>query len=181
MKLIEPRGTSATEDHSPWSRLVQQCSPQVVSSLLARGVAFHDAVELTQLAWARLWEQQVAGKLTQFPVPALAVSQARFLALEAYRQGRGRDQVPLSEAAEVPDERPSADDRVVSMQTLVRLRAALQQCTPSQRRVFEAVMRSPGATAEALGRELQLSTQRVRQVMCEVRQKLRLELERDDD
>lgn len=181
MPLYLPRGKPSQETETAWSRLVQRCTPQVIAALLARGIALHDAVELTQRAWTRLWEQQVSGKLTQFPSAQLAIAQARFLAIDTFRQSSAHPQAPLCDAEAVVDEQPSAGDRIASAQTIALLQRALTGCTPAERRIFETAMQSPGTGAEAIGHRLGLSAQRVRQVVCEVRRKLRKAMEDHHD
>lgn len=168
-------------DARAWSVLVERHNHRVVLSLLAGGVRADRARDVAQDAWVRLWEQQRRGKLSALVLPALAITQARFLAIEHAR----RIDVTRPSAEEpairwVPDPAPGAEERIVGGEQLRRAQAALDACHPTAQRVFRAVYDDPDKPHADVAREVGLSLQRVRQIVCEVRKKLRAVLEGED-
>jgi RNA polymerase sigma-70 factor (ECF subfamily) len=57
----------------------------------------------------------------------------------------------------------------------------LSRCSPSARRVFRLAYGGEGLSHSEVAQRVGLSLQRVRQILCEVRAKLRLELEREKE
>jgi RNA polymerase sigma-70 factor (ECF subfamily) len=55
--------------------------------------------------------------------------------------------------------------------------AALKRCAPGARRVFEFVYEHPELSYTEVAGHLRLSSQRVKQIVCEVRKQLRAALE----
>jgi len=165
-----------------WQALVARHDHRVVLSLLARGIPLDRAREIAQDTWARLIEQQRAGRLERLELPGLAIAQAGFFALEDRRR-RGRD-IPIEEAPDatsVPDPATSAEERLVSRAQLEAARAELARCSSAARGVFHLVYDNPGVPHAEAARHLGLSVQRVRQTLCEVRAKLRAALEATDE
>lgn len=173
-----------TGDREAWNVLISRHDHRVVLSLLARGVALARARELAQQAWARLFVQQRAGRLERLELPGLAIRQASFLALEDTRR-RAPDS-PLSDGAttaDLVDPAASIEERLIRRDELRRAQAELARCSPAARRVFTFIYANPGMRHAEAARRLGLSVQRVRQVLCEVRARLRaaIETESSDD
>jgi DNA-directed RNA polymerase specialized sigma24 family protein len=161
-------------DAGAWSRLIERHTHRVVVSLLARGLPIDRARELAQETWLRLIESQRAGRLASLALPGLAIVQAGFLAANE-RRGLLPGGAVEGETLAAPG--GSAEDRVIDRQQLDRVREALAACSPSARRVFEFVYDHPELTYAEASAQLGLSSQRVKQIVCEVRKRLRLSLE----
>jgi RNA polymerase sigma factor (sigma-70 family) len=157
-------------ERSAWQALIQLHSRRVLVSLLAQKLRHDQAQELVQETWMRLMEQQRLGKLSALSLPALAISQARFLLLDEQR----RRKPDASEAAhhDPPDERSNPEERAMSSQQLERLRVRLRACAPSAQKVFRLVYEEQLGHEQVAAR-VGLSLQRVRQILCELRKELR--------
>jgi RNA polymerase sigma factor (sigma-70 family) len=167
-------------DRDAWEALVALHDRRVVVSLLARGVPLDRARDLSQETWARLWEQQRAGKLGRLELPGLAVRQASFLAIdEARRRARSRAE-DIDAASELPDGARRIDDDLVSKERAARALSELERLSPRAREVFTAVYERPDIPHAETADRLGLSVQRLRQTLCEVRARLRAAMEDDD-
>ena len=170
-------------DRGAWNELIAKHNHRVIVSLLARGVRIDRARDLAQDAWVRLIEQARRGNLREMILPGLAIAQAGFLALEDVRKkqpaapGATLDAL-LGHLHEV-DPSQTAEERLLSTEQLARAAEALRSCHPMARRVFEMVYEDPDARHADVAREVGLSLQRVRQIVCEVRKKLRVAIEGD--
>lgn len=168
-----------------WSALVARHNHRVVVTLLARGVRVDRAKDIAQEAWIRLVEQQRVGKLDRLQLPGLAIAQAAFLALEAARrEATARRHDPIDEpsiAAALADPRCDAETRMVTEQRVDRAVEVLSGCSPSAKRVFRLAYGGDGLSHTEVAEKVGLSLQRVRQILCEVRAKLRIALEGDDE
>jgi RNA polymerase sigma-70 factor (ECF subfamily) len=161
-------------DATGWARLIERHNHRVVVSLLARGLLIDRARELAQETWLRLIESQRAGRLATLELPGLAIVQAGFLAAN---ERRGLVPGADLDGETLPAPGGSAEDRAIDRQQLERVRRALGACPPSARRVFEFVYDHPELTYAESAARLGLSSQRVKQIVCEVRKRLRLSLE----
>lgn len=157
-----------------WDDAIRRHDRRVYLSVLALGLGPDRAREITQAAWARLVEQHRRGALEQIELPGLAIRQARFLAFNELERSRVERRV----LAAVPDPPSSPDtERVVGgREEIERVLAALATCSPTARKVFRLVYAVPGGTAAAAAKEVGLSLQRVRQILCETRQHIRRHL-----
>ena len=158
-----------------WDDAVRRHDRRVYLSVLALGLMPERAREITQAAWTRLIEQHQRGALDEIELPGLAIRQARFLAFNELSRNRTESRV----LAAVPDP-PAAPDteRVVgSRQEIERVLTALATCSPTARKVFRLVYATPGGTASRAAKEVGLSLQRVRQILCETRRHIRRALE----
>jgi RNA polymerase sigma factor (sigma-70 family) len=164
-----------------WSSLVARHNHRVVVSLLARGVRVDRAKDIAQEAWIRLVEQQRLGKLERLQLPGLAIAQAAFLALEAgRREAIARRHDPIDEpavAARLTDPRCDAETRMVTEERVDRAVEVLSACSPSAKKVFRLAYGGDGLSHTEVAQRVGLSLQRVRQILCEVRAKLRTALE----
>lgn len=165
-------------DAGAWSRLVERHNHRVVVSLLARGQPIERARELAQETWLRLIESQRAGRLATLVLPGLAIVQAGYLASNE-RRGLVRS-AALDSDRELPAPGGSAEDQAIDRQQLERVRAALGDCPPAARRVFEFVYDHPELSYAEAAVRLGLSSQRVKQIVCEVRKRLRRSLGEDE-
>jgi RNA polymerase sigma-70 factor (ECF subfamily) len=168
-------GAALAGDAHAWARLIERHDRRVVVSLLGRGLPIDRAKEIAQETWLRLIESQRAGRLEALVLPGLAIVQAGFLAANERRiQLRGGG---LVDEAGVPAPGRTAEDRVIDREQLDRVAGALRACSPAARRVFEFVYEHPELSYAEAGVELGLSSQRVKQIVCEVRKRLRESLE----
>jgi RNA polymerase sigma factor (sigma-70 family) len=168
-------------DRDAWSALVQRHNHRVVVALLARGVRVDRAKDIAQEAWMRLVEQQRQGRLDRLQLPGLAITQATFLSLEAARRESGvRKHEPIDEpamAAVLADPRDDAESRLVTEERVERAIEVLSGCSASAKQVFRLAYGGDGLSHAEVAERVGLSLQRVRQILCEVRAKLRTALE----
>ena len=163
------------EPQPSWDQAIRTHDRQVYLSVLALGLAPDRAREIAQAAWTRLIEQHARGVLASVELPGLAIRQARFLAFNELRRGRTEART----LAAVPDDTPGPDvERIAaSRQEVERVLAALATCSPNARKVFRIVYATPGGSAATAAKQLGLSLQRVRQILCETRAHIRRALE----
>jgi len=164
-------------DDGAWNELVRRHDHRVVVSLLARGIRVVRARELANETWLRLVQKQRAGQLRELALPGLAIRQAAFLALDDLRSAD--TQRVLMDARRVDqavDRSADPERRAIHGQRLERAQAALGRCGPRGREIFLLVYRDHMAHAEVADR-LGISLQRVRQSLCEVRKRLKTEME----
>ena len=177
---VDAHGEVVSGERVDWNDLMRRHGHRVVVSLLGRGVAVDRAKDLAQDAWMRIIAQHEAGRLPMMRVPGLVVAQAMFLARDEERRRRRRDALhaPVLEAraCEPPSEHPPLERRIAARQDLRRVLEVVAASYPSARKVF-ALSYGPRALAPAeIAAELGLSCQRVRQIICELRKRLRDEL-----
>lgn len=173
-------------DAAAWSALVAQHNRKVVVALLARGAPIEQAKDLAQETWLRLIESQRAGRLASISLPGLAIVQAGYLLHNAQREGRhvanaaeprdpGGDSDGWSGPAST-DPAPLPEELVLHRDRVERVASALSTCPPSARRVFEFVYDHPELPYTDVAARFGLSTQRIKQTVCEVRKRLRAAL-----
>lgn len=161
-----------------WGVLIARHQRRVLVALLAEGLGLHDARDVSQDAWVRVWQQHQAGALASLQLPGVVVTQARFLARDLLRRRRA---APHEGQAAVPDAAsptPSAESALASAQSLKRVSLALARQPESKQQVFRLAC-DEGVAHEEIARRVGLSTQRVRQVVWEVRCALRAALEEE--
>lgn len=158
-----------------WDEAIRRFDHRVYLSVLALGLGPERAREISQAAWTRLMEKHAAGGLSELELPGLAIRQARFLALNELARGKTEKRV----LAAVPDREPAPDPEreLAGKVRLDRVLAALETCSPTARRVFRLIYATPNGTAATAARELGLSLQRVRQILCETRAQIRKTIE----
>jgi DNA-directed RNA polymerase specialized sigma24 family protein len=164
-----------TQEADVWGEAVRLHDRRVYLSVLALGLPPDRAREITQMAWTRLIEQHAKGALKELDFPGLAIRQARFLALNAHN----RDRVELRVLAAVPEAamQPDVDRVVASRQELDRVLAALATCSPIAKKVFRLIYATRDGSAASAAKEVGLSLQRVRQILCETRSHIRRAME----
>ncbi|MBC7976496.1 MAG: sigma-70 family RNA polymerase sigma factor [Myxococcales bacterium] len=160
-----------TQPSDLWDDAIRRHDRQVYLSVLALGLPPERAREVTQAAWTRLVEQHRSGTLDRIELPGLAIRQARFLAFNDLERSRTEKRV-LAAVPDPPDV-PDTEQRVGHRQELERVLAALATCSPTARKVFRLIYATPGGTAASAAKELGLSLQRIRQILCETRRHLR--------
>jgi RNA polymerase sigma-70 factor (ECF subfamily) len=163
-----------------WKQCVSTHTHVVVLGLLASGAPLDEAQELAHESFARLFEQWATGKLTELDFPGLAMRQALFLLGDRRRtRGSARHRAAeLDEAGHLPSDAPSAEDRLVDRQALETAQLALADLSPRGRSVLAAVLSRPEVPHSDLAQREGISVQRFRQVLCEVRARLRTALGR---
>ena len=160
-----------------WDDQMRRHGRRVVVALLARGIAADRANDLAQEAWLKIMAQYRAGKLVELKMPGLVVTQAIFLARDDHRRTRRRDRVETS--APVDDAAIDDADLERRLQAREQLRVVLDvvaRSYPNARRVFALAYGPRAKKAGEIADELGLSPQRVRQILCELRARMRDEL-----
>jgi len=171
-------------DIDAWGEIARRHTHRVVVSLLAQGVPLESAEDLTQEVWILLLRKQREGRLQQLRLPGLAIAQAGWLAREAGRTRRRRDAIigiTGSEPADVHDpsgEDPGPEQLAMDRERLELVTRELMRCPVRSRQVFQAVYGPAGESHAEVAHRLGLSVQRVRQIICEVRARLRIALDR---
>jgi len=170
-------GVEATIVQTAWDEAIRLHDRRVYLSVLALGLAPERAREISQATWTRLIEQQARGALTEVELPGLAIRQARFLAFNELKRNRTEQRT----LAAVPDppEVPDVERVVGSRQEIEQVLAALATCSPQARKIFGLVYATPDGSAAAAAKEVGLSLQRVRQILCETRAHIRTQVGTD--
>lgn len=158
-------------DSDAWNALVRAYDHRVVVALVARGARPCEARECTQEAWLRLLKKQREGALTHLDLPGLAIRQARYLWLD--RQRRAGTVVPIEAARDHVADGVGSEARLIDRARLGSALDALDTCSPRDRALFEAAYSGDGASQSDLAARFDLSLQRTRQVLTEVRTMLR--------
>lgn len=162
-----------TAPRDDWDAAIRTHDRRVYLSVLALGLSPDRAREIAQAAWTRLIEQHAKGALTEIELP-LAIRQARFLAFNELKKHR-TEQRTLAAVPDPPSELDS--ERIASSrQQLDRVLAALATCSPQARKIFRLVYATPDGNAASAAKEVGLSLQRVRQILCETRAHIRKEV-----
>jgi RNA polymerase sigma factor (sigma-70 family) len=158
-----------------WDEAIRKHGHQVYRALLRYRLAPEQAREITQEAWLRLIEQQKSGRLHVIDLPGLVIAQARYLALNSLERANCEDRM-LATVSD-PSTQPGIEQVVADREKIERVLAALETCPETARKVFGLVYGRPGGNAAGAAKELGLSVQRVRQILCELRAYLRRALE----
>lgn len=161
-----------------WNALVREHNRRVVLTLIARGLRPDTARDLAQEAWTRLIEQQQLGRLSEIKMPGLAIKQALFLARDLIRRDKVEQQLAGAEA-----EALNPEPQLWARERLSLARQTLATCSVSEQQVFRATYGGSCRGAQDVAQQTGLSVQRVRQIICELRKKLRTSLKEscDDD
>ena len=152
-----------------WDALEAKHRRRILVSLLALGLGVEEARDLSQDAWTRVWQQHRSGALASLVFPGIVITQARFLAQDLLRRRRLTPEGGEGDA-QSPD--PTAEDRLVAAQSLARVHRSLAQVTASKREIFQLAC-DDGLPHVEIARRVGLSTQRVKQIVWEVRTLLR--------
>ena len=161
-------------DRACFGELVTRHARRVIVTLLAEGLSLDVAKDVTQEAWTRIWAER--GQLLRLTLPGLAITQALFIARDLGRRARISPTVNQELDTQVPAIIPLAEARLQSGQSLARVRAKLATLTERQRVVFELAC-GEGIPHAEIAKRCEISLQRVRQIIWEVRGQLRATLE----
>jgi RNA polymerase sigma factor (sigma-70 family) len=179
---IEPAAAPAegalAGTRAAWDARIALHHRRVVVALVARGVPLDRAHDAANEAWMRLIDQEREGRLADIELPGLAITQATFLALERARRERQRRAQPLEEGGEeAVDPGVDPERRLLSREALRRAEAVLATCAARATEAFCLVYGGQGLSHAEAGERLGLSEQRVRQILCEIRRKMRSSIE----
>lgn len=168
--MLTTEGRAQRGDRAAWNTLVSRYGERVVLALIADGVPPVQAREFAQEAWMRLMEASDRGGLKFLQLPGLAVRQAQFLArTEARKIGAAR--MPVGDVAS------ESGEVAVSRELLAATCRELAKMPAQARAVFALLYGPPGHSPKEVAAQLGISTQRVRQIVCEIRKRLRTRLE----
>jgi RNA polymerase sigma-70 factor (ECF subfamily) len=158
-----------------WDEKMRRHGRRVLVALIARGVAPERAKELAQEAWLRVIQAYRRGKLGELKLPGVVIAQANFLALDDRRRSERRFHYAPLEGEE--EDGRELEGQVAARQELRIIQSVIDRAHPNARRVFERLYGGSGAASAAeIAADLGLSVQRVRQIACELRQRIRREL-----
>lgn len=157
-----------------WSAHIERHGHVVVVALLAQGLRLHDAKDLAQEAWTRLLEADRDGRLERIELPGLAIRQALYLLAERRRSTRRRELVPLDDEHRAP--MIDAETQLAQRELLQVVAGQLANETPRAKSVVDVLLSSDELHA-VHARSLGISVQRFRQVLCDVRSRLRAVVE----
>lgn len=160
----------------PWDEMMRRHGRRVVVALVSRGVPLERAKELAQDAWMRVIDRHRAGLIREVSLPGLIITQADFLARDDIRRKERRARL------DEPNQRASRDvaldleGQLDARQQLRTVRAVIDRASPNAQRVFALLYGEKAMTPAEVAAELGLSVQRVRQIVCELRKRMRAEL-----
>jgi RNA polymerase sigma factor (sigma-70 family) len=164
-----------------WAQAIAAHQHRVVLSLVAVGFSFERAGDLANEAWARLIEKDRAGTLGEVKLPGLAIVQARYLAWDERRrealQARHHQQTAAVGEELLVDRNPDPEQRLLSRQQARQALAAVAAAPLSAQRLLQLLYAEPGLPHAQAAAALGLSVQRVRQILCELRKRVRAVLE----
>ncbi len=158
-----------------WGTAVSAHNARVVASLLAMSVSIEHAEELASQTWTRLIEQERSGQLADVRLPGLAITQARFLALN-WLKARQREAMLPSDLA-IDGSFGDPERALIARSDVAAALRVLATCSESAQAVFSAIYDHPPPSHDAVAARVGLSVQRVRQILCEVRKRIRQALE----
>lgn len=165
-----------------WNAIIKKWDHRVLLSLLAMGMRVDRAREVAQTTWMRLVEQHRNGKLDELEFPGIALAQARFLALDELRRSRAESArfQAIDLEPTLVDRTADAERRLLKREELDRALLALASCSPTSQRVFRLAYENPSMQHAEVASKVGLSVQRVRQILCEVRRKVRLAIDEEE-
>jgi RNA polymerase sigma-70 factor (ECF subfamily) len=163
-------------DEVPWRALIERYSRRVVVSLLARGIGLERARELADDAWMRIIGQHRAGRLPQMKIPGLVVMQALFLARDDRRLAMRRAAVDQRIGGDygLHGSAEGVEQQLLAREQLRQIAKVVEAASPTARKVFELSFGEAARTPAEVAEELGLSLQRVRQICCELRKRIRV-------
>jgi RNA polymerase sigma-70 factor (ECF subfamily) len=165
-----------------WAQAIATHQHRVVLSLVAAGFSFDRARDLANEAWVRLIEKDRAGALGEVKLPGLAIVQARYLAWdERRREAMQERRLQAAGAGEelVVDRNPDPEQRLLTRQQAQQALDAVAGAPVSAQRLLQLLYVEPALPHAQAAQVLGLSVQRVRQLLCELRKRVRAALEGD--
>ncbi|MEM9462007.1 MAG: sigma-70 family RNA polymerase sigma factor [Myxococcota bacterium] len=160
----------------PWNEMMRRHGRRVVVALVSRGVPLERAKELAQDAWMRVIDRHRAGLIREVSLPGLIITQAGFLARDDMRRTERRARLGEPNRQASRDVALDLEQQLDARQQLRVVRSVLDRASPNARRVFELLYGEKALTPNETAAELGLSVQRVRQIVCEIRKRIRAEL-----
>jgi RNA polymerase sigma-70 factor (ECF subfamily) len=145
-------------------------------ALVSRGVPLERAKELAQDAWMRVIDRHRAGLITELHLPGLIITQAGFLARDDMRREGRRAKLDEPRQAKGGDMALDLEQQLDARQQLRVVRAVIDRASPNAKQVFALLYGERAMTPTEVAEELGLSVQRVRQIVCELRKRMRSEL-----
>jgi len=176
LERAEPSARTRPIPEVPWDDMMRRHGRRVVVALVSRGVPLERAKELAQDAWIRVIDRHRAGLIPELQLPGLIITQASFLARDDLRreERRARLDEPRQQAAS--HVAIDLEQQLDARQQLRVVRAVLEHASPNAKRVFALLYGERSLTPAEVADELGLSVQRVRQIVCELRKRMRAEL-----
>jgi RNA polymerase sigma-70 factor (ECF subfamily) len=176
-KEIDPEGGRGVS--LDWDGVIRLFNHRVLVSVLALGVPLDLAEDLCQRTWVRLMELHAEGRLVEVRLPGLAITQARFLALSYLRRESERNQAVdlFGPFHDLQARDPDPEATLLAREQIARAIAVLESCSESARNVFFQTYADPPPSHTVVAARVGLSVQRVRQILCEVRQKMKRAME----
>lgn len=175
----EVASTRPVED-VPWDELMRRHGRRVVVALVSRGIPLERAKELAQDAWMRVIDRHRAGLIAELSLPGLIITQAGFLARDDLRREGRRAKLDEPRQHAAGDAALDLEQQLDARQQLRVVRAVLDRAPSNARRVFALLYGERALSPSEVASELGLSVQRVRQIVCELRKRMRAELERNE-
>ncbi|MBK6919989.1 MAG: sigma-70 family RNA polymerase sigma factor [Deltaproteobacteria bacterium] len=172
---LERAAAESSPASVPWDRLIEQHGRRVVVALLARGLPLERAKDLADDAWVRIIQQHRAGRLPELKIPGIVIMQALFLARDAQRIAMRRANVETRIAGDwgMHGEPPDVEHQLLARAQLRKVAKVVEAASPTARRVFELSYGDPQKSAGEVAEEIGISLQRVRQITCELRKRIR--------
>jgi RNA polymerase sigma-70 factor (ECF subfamily) len=150
---------------------------RVVVALVAHGIPLERAKELAQDAWMRVIDRHRAGLIPELSLPGLIITQASFLARDDLRrEGRRAKLDEPRQRAHGGEVAVDLEQQLDARQQLRVVRSVLDRASPNARQVFALLYGERALSPTEVSTELGLSVQRVRQIVCELRKRMRAEL-----
>ena len=162
--------TTPASSREIWDGLIRQHDRKVVLSLIALGIDRERARDLAQATWVRLYEQHQDGKLASLELPGLAIRQARFLAIDSFRHTELQRRTLAMARVEISED---GEHQLLTRDQLRRALEALGACSATAQQLFRLLYTPPPMTCAAAAREVGLSAERARHVVCEARKLIR--------
>lgn len=176
----EAAPTRPVED-VPWDELMRRHGRRVVVALVAHGIPLERAKELAQDAWMRVIDRHRAGLITELSLPGLIITQASFLARDDMRREGRRAKLDEPRQHAADDVALDLEQQLDARQQLRVVRSVLDRASPNARQVFALLYGERALSPNEVAAELGLSVQRVRQIVCELRKRMRAELADDNE
>lgn len=178
--VAPPAAPTRPVEDVPWDELMRRHGRRVVVALVSRGIPLERAKELAQDAWMRVIDRHRAGLIAELSLPGLIITQASFLARDDLRrEGRRAKLDEPRQHAAAGDLALDLEQQLDARQQLRVVRAVLDRAPPNARRVFALLYGERALSPTEVASELGLSVQRVRQIVCELRKRMRAELADD--
>lgn len=155
-----------------WRNAIATHDHRLVVTLLAAGLRLDEARDVAQEAWLRLIEASASGRIEHIELPGLVIRQASYLVADR-RRSAGKQRVGQLEEAQAIAAVETAESAAEARELLSLVDGTLAAGSPRSRRVFLATLNEPEMSQGVLAEREGLSLQRFRQVLCEVRARLR--------